>query len=138
MSAGNAHEVVGMVELLRDVLSERITSTSRGDTPTASVIRIRPQKIADRAFMRDFLNSVKLLDLIEGIDTRREPSMEAEDGVVDDGSEGEVVEQLSEVHPDIGVSVLSEALIVEAVHLGDLTDFMVTSEDSQAVLEAHL
>jgi len=88
--------------------------------------------------MRDFLNSVKLFDLIEGIDTRGEPSMEAEDGVVDDGSEGEVVEQLGEVHPDIGVSVLSEALIVEAVHLGDLADFMVTSEDSQAVLEAHL
>ena len=80
--------------------------------------------------MRDFLNSVKLLDLIEGIDTRREPSMEAEDGVIHDSSEGEVVEQLSEVHPDIGVSVLSEAFIVEAVHLSDLTDFMVTSEDS--------
>lgn len=58
MGASNAHEVVSMIELLRDVLTERVTSTSGGDTPTASVIRVGPEEIADGTFMRHFLNSV--------------------------------------------------------------------------------
>lgn len=64
--------------------------------------------------------------------------MEAEDSVIDNSCQGKVVEQLSEVNPDIGVAVLPQALVIETVHLGDLTDFMVTSENSQSVLEAHL
>jgi hypothetical protein len=64
--------------------------------------------------------------------------MEAEDSVVDNSCERKVVEQLSEVNPDIGVTVLPQALVIETVDLGDLTDFMVTSENSQSVLEAHL
>jgi hypothetical protein len=38
--------------------------------------------------MRHFLDSVKLLDLLEGVDTGRETSMKAENGVVDNSSEG--------------------------------------------------
>ena len=64
--------------------------------------------------------------------------MEAEDSVVYNSSQGEVVEQLSEVNPDIRVTILPQALVVESVHLSDLTDFMVTSENSESVLEAHL
>jgi len=130
MGTGNAHEVVSMIELFGDVLAERVTSTSGGYTPTASVVRVRPEEIADRAFMRYFLNSVELFDLVESIDTGGETAMEAEDGVVNDSSQGQIVEQLSKVHPYIGVSVLPQALVVETVHLGDLTDFMVTSEYS--------
>lgn len=107
MSTGNAHEVVSVIELLRDVLAEGVTSTSGGDTPTASVIRVGPEEITDRTFMRHFLNSVELFDLVEGIDTGGETTMEAEDGVVHNSSQGQVVEQLSEVNPDIRVSVLS-------------------------------
>ena len=64
--------------------------------------------------------------------------MEAEDSVIDNSCQRKVVEQLSEVNPDIRVTVLPQALVVETVHLGDLTDFMVTSENSQSVLDAHL
>ena len=64
--------------------------------------------------------------------------MEAEDGVVDNSSEREVVEELSEVNPDIRVAILSKALIVEAVDLSNLSDLVVTSEDGNSVLEPHL
>ena len=40
MRAGNSSQVVGVVELLGDVLPERIASTSGRDAPTASVVRI--------------------------------------------------------------------------------------------------
>ena len=47
MGSCNPCEVVWVVELLWNVLAERVTSTSRTDTPTTSVIRIGPEKIAD-------------------------------------------------------------------------------------------
>ena len=39
------------------------------------------------------------------------------DLVVDQGCERKVVEEVCEVLPHIGVSVLTQALVVEAVHL---------------------
>lgn len=83
--------------------------------------------------MGNLLNSVKSPDVIESIDTRGEASVEAEDLVVDEGGKGEVVEQVGEVLPDIGISVLAEALIVEAVDLGDLTRLVVAAEDGDAL-----
>ena len=63
--------------------------------------------------------------------------MQAEDLVLDDGSEWEVIEEVSQVLPHVCVAVLSEALVVEAVDLGDLTTFVVTSEDGEPVPIAH-
>lgn len=83
--------------------------------------------------MRNLLNSVKSSDVIEGIDTGRETSVEAEDLVVDEGGQGEVVEQVGEVLPDVGISVLAETLVVEAVDLSDLTRFVVAAEDGDAL-----
>lgn len=55
--------------------------------------------------------------------------MEAENSVIDDCSQGEVVKQLSEVDPYVGVSVLPQALVVEPIHLCDLPDLVVTPQD---------
>ncbi len=43
MGSGDARQVIGVVELLGDVLSEAVTRTSGGDTPTTTIIGIRPQ-----------------------------------------------------------------------------------------------
>ena len=59
--------------------------------------------------------------------------MEAEDVAFDDGGEWQVVEETGEVLPDVGVSVLSQAFIVEPINLGDLLGLVVTSEDSDSV-----
>ena len=75
MSSSYSDEAIGVVELLRDILSERITSSSGGDTPTASVIRVGPKQVTDRAFMRYFLDSVELLNLVKSVDTGRKSSM---------------------------------------------------------------
>lgn len=65
--------------------------------------------------MRHFLDSVKLSDLVQSVDTWGETSVEAENLAFDDCSEREVVEKLSEMLPHIGVSVLSQAFVVEAI-----------------------
>ena len=55
------------------------------------------------------------------------------DLVLDESGEGKVVEQIGEVSPHVGVSVLPQAFIVEAVDLGDLAGFVVASEDGDTV-----
>jgi len=55
------------------------------------------------------------------------------DLVLDESCEGEIIEQIGEVPPYVGVPVLSQALVVEAVDLGDLAGFVVSSEDGDSI-----
>ena len=59
--------------------------------------------------------------------------METEDVAFNNTCEWQVVEQRSEVLPDVGISVLSKAFIIETVDLGDLLALVVTSEDGDSV-----
>lgn len=42
-------EAVMMVECLRYVLTECVPSTARGNSPAASVVGVRPEKVAHRS-----------------------------------------------------------------------------------------
>ena len=83
--------------------------------------------------MRHLLDPVQRPDIVEGVDTRRQAAVQAEDLVVDEGGEREVVEEVGEVFPDVGVAVLAEALVVEAVDLRDLARLVVASQDRDAL-----
>ena len=74
------------------------------------------------------------------IERRREGERESAGThlVVDEGREGQEVEQVGEVLPDVGVAVLAQALVVEAVHLGDLARLVVAAQDRDAVAVPHL
>jgi hypothetical protein len=91
--------------------------------------------------MRHLLDSVQGSNIIQCIDTGRQASVEAEDLVVDQGGEGEVVEQVGEVLPHIGIAVLPETLVVESVYLCDLARLVVAAENGDAAgisdLERH-
>lgn len=50
----------------------------------------------------------------------------------------QVVEQVCEVLPHVGVAVLPQALVVEAVDLRDLPRLVVPSQDGDSLLETHL
>ena len=58
--------------------------------------------------------------------------------VVYQGGEGQVVEQVGEVLPHVGVAVLPQALVVEAVHLRDLTRLVVPSQDGDSLTVPYL
>ena len=63
--------------------------------------------------------------------------MQTENLILDDSCERQIVEEVGEVLPHVGVAVLAEALVVEAVDLGDLSALVVASQDSDSLLEAH-
>ena len=65
--------------------------------------------------MGSLLDAIELADLIKSVDGGGETTVEAEDLVLNDGCQGQVVEQFSELLPNVSISVLSEALIVETI-----------------------
>ena len=83
--------------------------------------------------MRHLLDPVEGADIIQRVDGRGEAAVQAEDLVVDEGRQGQVVEEVGEEFPDVGVAVFAQALVVEAVDLRDLAGFVVAAQDGDAV-----
>ena len=59
--------------------------------------------------------------------------MDAEDAIVDDGSQREVIEDVSAVSPNIERAVLPQAFIVKSVDLGDLPALVVSPDQRDQV-----
>ena len=141
MGTSNKRETIVMVERLADVLAECVSSSSGAYSPSATVVGVRPQQVAHGTLMGHLLYPVQCTDVIKRVNARGETSVETEDLVVDERGEGEVVEEVGEVLPHVGVAVLAEALVVESVHLRDLPGLVVAAEDGDALwvsdLESH-
>ena len=50
----------------------------------------------------------------------------------------EIIEEFCEVFPNVWISVLSAAFIVESVNLSDLSAFMVSSENGDSIFMSNL
>jgi len=59
--------------------------------------------------------------------------VDAENFVVDNGCEGQIVKDLCAVAPDIDTSILTEAFVVETIDLRNLTRFMVTTDQGNTL-----
>ena len=59
--------------------------------------------------------------------------METKDLVIDQRSQGKVVEQISETFPHVCIPIFPKAFIVEPIHLRNLTRFMIATEDCNAL-----
>ena len=88
--------------------------------------------------MRHFDLPIQGSYLIQRVQVRRKPSMQAEDLVLDNSSQRKEVKQIGVIFPDIGVSVLPQTLIVEPIHLSNLPRLVVSSQDRDPILESHL
>jgi hypothetical protein len=56
--------------------------------------------------------------------------MNAEDFAFNNGSNTEIVKDLSAVLPGVGITVLSDSFIVEPVNSGNLSGFVISSQES--------
>jgi hypothetical protein len=133
VSSGNQRQTVVVVESLGYILAKSVAGATWRDSPSAPVVRIGPQQVAHGALVGHLLDSVKGANIIERIDARGEAAVQAEDLVVDERRKGQVVEEVGEVFPHVGIAVLAEALIVEAIHLCDLTRLVVATQDGDAL-----
>lgn len=50
--------------------------------------------------------------------------------------EWQIVEEISEVSPNVGVAILPQTLVVEAVYLGDLPGLVITTQNSDTITVA--
>ena len=55
------------------------------------------------------------------------------DLIVDQRGQGQVIEQVGEKLPNVGVSILSQTFVVEPVDLGDLPRLVVPTEDGHSI-----
>mmetsp|Transcript_42357 Transcript_42357/g.85198 ORF Transcript_42357/g.85198 Transcript_42357/m.85198 type:complete len:244 (-) Transcript_42357:93-824(-) len=133
MRPNNELERVLVVEGFSDVLPESVPGPARGDAPAVSVVGVGPHKVADGALVRDLDEAVKLLHVLDPVEGGGEAAVGAEDGIVDDGGEWEEVEEVREVLPHVGRPVHAQALVVEPVHLCDLTALVVSAGEGDAV-----
>ena len=127
-----------MVELLGYVLAKRKASSAGADAPTGPIVRVGPKQVAHGPLVGYLLDSIELPHMIKGVNGGAEATVEAEYVIVDQGREGEVVEEVGEELPHVGTAVFANALVVEAVHLRDLSGFVVAAEDEHSVGISHL
>ena len=80
-----------------------------------------------------FLDTVQGSDVIQSVDARRQTTVKTKDLVVDQRGQGQVVEEVGEVFPDVRVAILSQAFVVESIDLGNLTGLVVTTENGDAL-----
>ena len=64
--------------------------------------------------------------------------MDAEHLALDNGSNPEIIEDFGAVFPRVGIAILSDGLIVEAVDSGDLPSLVVASEEGDMSWVLHL
>lgn len=131
-------QAIVVVESLTDILPESVSSTSRADSPSTPVVWVRPQQITHWSLMRHFLNAVEGANVVQRVNAWRQASVQAEDLVVDERGKWEVVEEIGEELPHIRIAVLAQTLVVEAVHLRNLSTLVVAAEDGDALGVADL
>lgn len=110
-------------------MTEGVSSTSWGDTPTQSLIRVRPDQVTHWALLWDLLNAILLSNLVDVVDTWGETTVEAKHLLVNKGSQWQVVEELGEDLPHVSITILSQAFVIKSIHLRDSACLVVSSED---------
>ena len=115
-------QIVDFVKLVRHALSKQIPGPPRRELPgSGNVLGIAPHQIVKGALVGNFLVSVNRPHLIQSANIGAETSVHAKDFFVNESRQAKAVKALNTVPPDAGVSVFSQALVVKAVDLCDLS-----------------
>ena len=101
----------------RNYLTKGVSSSPGGDAPAAPVIRVRPEEVTHGALVRHLLQPVQGPDVVQRVDAGGEAAVQTEDLAVHQRREGQVVKQVSEIFPHVGISIFPQAFIIEPVHL---------------------
>lgn len=97
------------------------------------VIWVRPDEITHWPFMRDLLHPIKVTSMVKCVDRWRQTSVQTEYTIRNNGSHGQIVKGIRKMFPDVGISIFSEAFIIKAINLSNLTTLVISTKDCNAV-----
>mmetsp|Transcript_9309 Transcript_9309/g.26622 ORF Transcript_9309/g.26622 Transcript_9309/m.26622 type:complete len:324 (+) Transcript_9309:14-985(+) len=138
VSTADELKPIDVVELGRDLAAKQPACSSGADVPSLDVFGVGPHEVTERPFVGNLLDPLNSTNLVQGPDIRRQSAVHAQHPPIDECAKREVVKHLDTVAPGVCVAILSLALIIEAVHLCDLTALMVPSQKSDACRVAGL
>lgn len=108
VSAEDMRHAVYFQKLLDHLRSKCVSSSSGTQRKLISFrVGITPYQVCHWSLVRYFSESVDDFDLVYGVDAWTQPAVYAEDIVVDDDGEGQVVEHIREIMPDVCVAIFS-------------------------------
>lgn len=136
--SGDQGQIVLMVKFFDDVSAEDVAGAPERESPSLDVLGIRPEQVTHGSFVRNFAFPVDGSQLVERGHAGTESAVDAKYAIVDDGGEGQVVEEFGAAFPDLRRSVLSQAFVVESVDLSDLPRLVVASDQRHAIRVPHL
>eukprot|EP00349_Pseudokeronopsis_sp_Brazil_P002355 CAMPEP_0202969612 /NCGR_PEP_ID=MMETSP1396-20130829/15428_1 /ASSEMBLY_ACC=CAM_ASM_000872 /TAXON_ID= /ORGANISM="Pseudokeronopsis sp., Strain Brazil" /LENGTH=228 /DNA_ID=CAMNT_0049697381 /DNA_START=33 /DNA_END=719 /DNA_ORIENTATION=- len=129
MSPGYQLNIVNVVELGGNFGTEEPPGSSRRHCPGFDVFGVGPHQVAEGPFVRDLHPSFNQPHLVHRLYIWRETTMDAKDLALYNCSNAKVVKDFGAVFPRIGISVLSDSLIVEPIDSGDLPGLVVPSQE---------
>ena len=79
------------------------------------------------------LNPIQRSYVVEGVNAGRKAPVQTEYLVIDQRRQRQIVEEIGEKLPYIGIAILAEAFIVETVYLGNLARFVIASKNGDSL-----
>lgn len=138
MGTSNQRYSVVMAKRVNCVPSEEVACSSGWNRPPFYQLRVRPKQVAHDTFLGNFSEPIYFFKIVDFLNVWGESSVHTENLVVDDCGDSEIVEDLGKSSPDIQRAVLFNALVIEAVNLGDESWLVISSEEGDSVFIAHL
>lgn len=70
--------------------------------------------------------------MVNGLQVRAEPTVNAEDPAIHDRPQGKIIKDLATPSPDVRTRVLSLTFVVKPVYLSDLTRLVISTDECDA------
>lgn len=130
MCSGDQLEIVKMIKLADDLGAEKPAGASGAQLPSEDVFRVGPHHVAEGPVIGDFFIAVNQADLVDGSNVGREPPMDTKYRILNQGCDRQIVKDIGEIFPWVGIAVFLQNFVVKSVGLGDLTGLVVASEEA--------
>jgi hypothetical protein len=75
--------------------------------------------------------------LVDSLQHGAQAAMDAENAAVDDGAQREIIKDFATPAPHVAAAILALTLVVESVHLRDLSRLVVPADERDAIWISH-
>jgi hypothetical protein len=121
MSPRNELKGIHVMKFFRHALPKQVSRSTGAHLPgTGNIFGVAPYQITKGAFVWNFLIAINGSHLIQGANVGRQASVYTQDLFVNESGQTKAIEALDAMAPDGGVTVFSQAFVVETIDLRNL------------------